>query len=293
MRARLLVPLAALAMLAGACASVPGDAVATVNGQTVDQDRFERMVSARAANIGMMPRDAEVARRAIDAGIIDRQALDQALVGELEALGQGQPSELVAGPPLDVPQEFVDELFEQQVGDEQDLDAALDELGGVSPDRFREVFDRLVRFEARGLLTNQNPQDGSFTTGFPIDRSQQLAGLQQGVIQQLVQAEITRQVVEELDLEVSEDTVAQIEDQVVSQFADDDALQAALDDVGYTREDFQELFVRTQARQQALQQVQDPAPVQAFFEDLDVDVATRFGRWDEQQGTVVAPADEL
>lgn len=292
MRARILVPLAALAMLAGACASVPGDAVATVNGHEVDVDRFERIVSAQAANLGLMPRDAQVAQRAIDAGIIDRAALDQALISELQALDQGQQSRIAAGPPLDVPQEFVDELFEQQVADEEDLDAALSEIG-VSSRRFREVFDRLVRFEARGLQVNRSQQDGSFQTGFPIDRSQQLAGLQQAVIQQLVQAEIARQAAVELDLEVSDETVSQIRDQIAGQFADDAALQAALEDFGFTKEDFQELIVRTQARQQALQQMQDPAQAQAFFEGLDVDVATRFGRWDEQQGTVVAPADEL
>lgn len=291
MRARILVPLAALAMLAGACASVPGDAVATVNGQTVDYDRFERIVSAQAVNLGLMPRDAQVAQRAIDAGIIDRDALDQALISEFQKLEQGQDSPIAAGPPLEVPQEFVDELFAQQVGSEDELDAALADLG-VASRRFREVFDRLVRFEARGLQVNR-AQDRSFQTGFPLDRSQQLSGLQQAVIQQLVQAEITRQAVDELDLEVSDETVTQIKDQIAGQFADDAALQAALDDVGFTERDFEELIVRTQARQQALQRAEDPTAAQAFFEDLDVEVATRFGRWDEQQGTVVPPADEL
>lgn len=290
-RARILVPLAALAMLAGACSSVPADSVATVNGQAVDYDRFERIVSAQAVNLGLPPRDAEVAQRVIEAGIVDRAALDQVLISEIEKLDRGEESAIAAGPPLEVPQEFVDQLYQQQVGSREDLDTALSDVG-LSSRRFREVFDRLVRFEARGLQVNRGP-DGSFQTGFPIDRSQQLADLQQAIIQQLVQAEIARQAVEELELEVSDETVTQIEDQIAGQFEDDAALRAALEDFGFTEEDFRELIVRTRARQQAIQQVEDPAQAQAFFENLDVRVAGRFGRWDEQQGTVVPPADDL
>lgn len=291
MRARILVPLAALAMLAGACSSVPADSVATVNGQAVDYDQFERIVSAQAANLGLGARDAQVAEQAIDSGLIDRQELDQALVEEFQKGEQGQESQIAPGPPLEVSQQFVDQLYEQQVASQDDLDAALSDLG-LSSRRFREVFDRLVHFEARGLQVNR-AQDGSFQTGFPVDRSQQLAGLQQAIIQQLVQAEIARQAVDDLELEVSEDVVTQIEDQIAGQFEDDAALQAALEDFGFTDTDFDELIVRTQARQQAIQRVEDPAQAQAFFDDLDVDVAARFGRWDEQQGTVVPPADEL
>lgn len=291
MRARILVPLAALAMLAGACSSVPADSVATVNGQAVDYDQFERIASAQAVNLGLRPRDAQVAQQAIDAGLIDREALDQALIGEFQKGEQGQESQIAIGPPLEVSQEFVDQQYQQQVGSEENLDATLSDLG-ISSRRFREVFDRLVRFEARGLQVNR-AQDGSFQTGFAIDRSQQLAGLQQSIIQQLVQAEIVRQAVDELDVEVSEDTVSQIEEQIAGQFEDDAALQAALEDFGFTDTDFDELIVRTQARQQAIQRVEDPAQAQAFFENLHVDVAARFGRWDAQQGTVVPPADEL
>lgn len=291
MRARILVSLAALAVLAGACSSVPADSVATVNGQSVDYDRFERIVSAQAVNLGLTPRDAELAQRVIDAGIIDRAALDQVLMGELEKLDRGEESQIVAGPPLEVPQEFVDQLYQQQVGTAEGLDSTLSDIG-VAPRRFREVFDRFVRFEARGLQVNR-AQDGSFQTGFSIDRSQQLAGLQQAIIQQLVQAEIARQAVEELDLEVSDETVTQIEDQIAGQFEDAAALDAALEDFGFTKEDFRELIVRTQARQQAIQRVEDPAQAQSFFENLDIQVAARFGRWDAQQGTVVPPTDDL
>lgn len=275
MRARILAFLAALAVLAGACATVPGDAVATVNGTTIDYDRFERIVASQAEDLGLSARDAEVAQRAIDAGLIDRGALDTALVEELQA----QDSRITVGPPLEVDQELLDELFQQQM-DAEGADALLEQLS-LSARRFREVFERLVRFEIRGLQLNQGQ------TGFPIDRTQQLAGLQQSVIQQLVQAEIARQAVEKLDLEVDDEAVAQIEERLRSSFPDDQTLTAALEDAGYTPSDFDELFVMTQARQQAIQRVEDPAAAQEFFQSLDVHVADRFGNWDTQQGQVV------
>jgi hypothetical protein len=278
-RARLLALLAALAVLAGACASVPGNAVATVNGEAVSYERFERIVSTQAEGIGLSARDASAVQAAFDSGLVDRQALDEALVQELQ---RGDDSRITAGPPLEVEDELVDELYEQQVGD-GDLDAQLSEVG-LSERRFREVFERLVRFEIRGLQLNQGQ------TGFPIDRSSQLAGLQQSVIQQLVQAEIARQAVEELDLEVDPEARQEIEEQYRTRFVDQETLEAALEDAGYTLEDFEELFVLTQARQQAIQQVEDPSTAQAFFEGLDVKVADRFGSWDVQQGQVQPPS---
>ena len=281
MRARLLALLAALAVLAGACATVPGDAVATVNGSEVAYERFERIVAAQASDLGLQPRDAQVAEAAIESGLIDRAALDQALLQELQA---GDGSRVRPGPPTEVDEAFVDELYDTTTAD--DLASGLAELG-VSERRFREVFERLVHFEVRGLLVNQGQ------TGFPVDRSAQVLGLQQSVIQRLVQAEIARQAVEELGLEVDPEVVSQVEEQLRSGFPDDESLQAALDDLGYTREDFDELFVMTQARQQALQSVEDPTAAQAFFEGLDVEVADRFGSWDLQQGQVIPPSDPV
>lgn len=282
MRARLLALLAALAVLAGACASVPSGAVATVNGEPVSYDRFERIVSVQAEGLGLSARDAAAVQAAFDSGLVDRQALDDALLQELQ---RGDDSRITAGPPLEVEDELVDELYAQQVGD-GDLEAELSELG-LSERRFREVFDRLVRFEIRGLQVNQGQ------TGFPLDRSGQLAGLQQSVIQQLVQAEIARQAVEDLDLEVDPEAMEQIEEQYRTSFVDQETLEAALEDAGYTLDDFEELFVVTQARQQAIQRVEDPEAAQAFFDGLDVEVADRFGSWDVQQGQVLPPSDPV
>lgn len=280
MRARLLAPLAALAVLVGACATVPGDAVATVNGEAIDYDRFERIVAAQAEGLGLAPRDARLVQSAIDAGVIDRAALDAAIVQEL----QSADPRITPGPPLEVEDAFVDELL--QVATPDDLAGALSGIG-VAEGRFREVFEQFVRFEIRGIQLNQGQ------TGFPIDRSEQVGGLQQSVIQQLVQAEIARQAVAELGLEVDPEVVTQVEEQLRASFPDDETLQAALEDAGYTQEDFQELFVLTQARQQAIQRVEDPVQAQAFFESLDVDVAARFGSWNLQQGQVVAPTDPV
>ena len=282
MRARLLALLAALAVLAGACATVPGDAVATVNGTEIDLDRFERIVSAQVSDLGLESRDARVIESAIDVGLIDRAALDQALLQELQK--GPEESRIDPGPPLSIDDGFVDELFEVATPD--DLSAGLQQLG-LAERRLREAFDRFVAFEVRGLQMNRGQ------TGFPIDRSAQVEGLQQSVIQQLVQAEIARQAVEELGLEVDDEAVQQIEDQLRANFPDDETLQAALQDAGYTDEDFEELFVLTQARQQAIQRVEDPAAAQAFFEGLDVEVADRFGSWDVQQGQVVPANDPV
>ncbi len=282
MRARLLALLATLAVLAGACATVPGDAVATVNGAEIDIDRFERIVSAQVEDLGLDSRDARVVESAIEVGLIDRAALDQAILQELEK--GPEAARIDPGPPLAVEDEFVDELFDVATPD--DLGPGLQQLG-IAERRLREVFERFVSFEIRGLQINQGQ------TGFPIDRRAQVEGLQQSVIQQLVQAEIARQAVEELDLQVDEEAVQQIEDQLRANFPDDETLQAALEDAGYTMEDFEELFVRTQARQQAIQRVEDPAAAQAFFEGLDVEVADRFGSWDLQQGQVVPATDPV
>lgn len=282
MRARLLALLGALAVLAGACASVPGDAVATVNGEPVPYDQFERIVSVQAEGLGLSARDATAVQAAFDSGLVDRQALDQALVQELQ---RGDDSRITAGPPLEVEDDLVDELYAQQV-DDADLESRLSELG-LSEQRFREVFDRLVRFEIRGLQVNQGQG------GFPIDRTDQLAGLQQSIISQLVQAEIARQAVDELGLEVDQEAVEEIEEQYRTRFVDQETLEAALRDAGYTLDDFEELFVLTQARQQAIQQVEDPNTAQAFFEGLDVRVADRFGSWDVQQGQVLPPSDPV
>lgn len=282
MRARLLALLAALAVLAGACASVPGDAVATVNGEPVPYDQFERIVSVQAEGLGLSARDATAVQAAFDSGLVDRQALDQALVQELQ---RGDDSRITAGPPLEVEDDLLDELYVQQV-DDADLESQLSELG-LSERRFREVFDRLVRFEIRGLQVNQGQG------GFPIDRTDQLAGLQQSIISQLVQAEIARQAIEELDVEVDQEAVEEIEEQYRTRFVDQETLEAALRDAGYTLDDFEELFVLTQARQQAIQRVEDPSTAQAFFEGLDVQVADRFGSWDVQQGQVLPPSDPV
>lgn len=277
MRARLLAPLAALALLAGACGTVPGDAVATVNGTSVDYDRFERIVSAQADDLGLDARDARTAQAAIEAGVIDRAALDEALLADLQS---SDPS-ITTGPPLEIADGFVDRVYDEVV----DTDALGDI--GVGERRLREVFERLVTFEIRGLQLNQGQ------TGFPIDRTGQLASLQQSVIQQLVQAEIARQAVDELGLEVDDEAIDQIEQQFNDRFPDQDTLLAALEDAGYTEDDFDELFVLTQARQQAIQRVEDPAAAQEFFDSLDVDVADRFGDWDLQQGQVTAPSDPV
>jgi hypothetical protein len=281
-RVRFLAVLASLAVLAGACGNVPDDAVATVNGEAVPYARFERIVAAQAEGIGLSGRDAEVAQRAFDAGVLDRAALDQAL---LDALGQ-EDGPIDSGPPLEVEQAFIDQLYDDQIASLDDPQQALSGIG-VSEDRLREVFDRLVRFEVRGLQLNQGQ------TGFPIDRSDQLASLQQSIINQLVQAEIASQAVETLDLEVPEDAAATLEEQYLNQFGDEETLLAALEDAGYTRTDFEELFLGTQVNQQAIQTVEDPAEAQEFFDSLDVDVADRFGTWNTQQGQLVAPSNPV
>src|SRR5690606_33960922 len=113
-RVRLPALLGALAVLVGACATVPGGAVATGNGRSVSYDRFERIVSTQAEGLGLSGRDAAVVQAAFDSGLVDRQSLDDALLQELQ---RGEDSRIIPGPPLEVEDELVDELYEEQVAD--------------------------------------------------------------------------------------------------------------------------------------------------------------------------------
>lgn len=284
MRVRFSVALAALAMFAAACANVPGGAVATVNGEPIDVDRFERIVSAQLATVGLADRDADLLDRAREVGLFDRELLDAALIAELGRT----PDETRIGLDADTTIEpgFLDELFAAQLDASADPADAFRQLG-VTEEAYRATFDRLVPFEARGLELNQNQ------TGFPLGRRPQLPALQSNIIQQLVQAEIARQAAEALDLPLDEEALATAEQRIRDSFESDEALDRALADAGYTRDDLRELFVLTPARQEALQLTDDIAAAQAFFDALEVEVAERFGSWDIGQGRLLPPSDPL
>ena len=280
MRARLLAVLAALSVLAAACGVTPAGSVATVNGSQVDYDRFARIVAARLDASELAEADARTIQDAIDVGLLDRQALDQALLGDLQARQQGGEPRIDQGPPLQVPDDFVDELYQAQPASSAD-EAELERIG-TTPDEMRRVFGDFVPFEVRGLLRSQGQP------GFPVDPAQQTLTQQQAVLSTLVQSEILAQAVDELDVAPSDEEVERAAEEIRASVPEDQ-FDEALTGLGYDQDDFRDLIVLPRARQQALQALEDPTEAQAFFDELDVDVADRFGRWDAEQGRLVAP----
>ncbi len=138
---------------------------------------------------------------------------------------------------------------------------------------------------------------GLFQTGgapFELEATGQVRTLQTQLLEQLINAEVTRVLFDELDLELDEATVDLQTDQLLAQFPTQDEALAVLALSGYTLDAFKELVVRTQLRSQQLQsvQAQDPAAAERVTEvvdGLDVAVAARFGDWNPQTRTIDVP----
>lgn len=279
MRARLLAVIAALAVSAGACGTVPSGAVAIVEGRQIPMERFERIVAAQSSQLGLRGRTADIAELAQEVGVLDRAALDAAITQEVQS---GPDGGRLAGAELpELPSDLVDDLLASQPVTEDGLDRL-----GLSEERYREVFAEIAGAEVVGLLNNQ------LQSGFPLDARQQIPQLQGSVIQQLVQAEIAEYVVEELDLEVPEEAVQNSEDQIRAQLPADRELEDLLAESGYDLEDFRQLFVLTPVRQEVIQTSDRSEEIRPLFEDLDVSVAERFGTWDQANGQLLPPTTQ-
>lgn len=276
MRARLLSAVAVLAVLAGACGTVPSSAVAIVEGREISMARFERIVAAQSAQLGLQGRDAEVAGVAVETGLLDRVVLDADLTAELNP-ADGSQTRIVPAELPDLPAEVVDDLFANQ----PISDGLLEDVG-ISRDRYRDVFARIAGTEAAGLINSQ------FQPGFPLMAADQIPVVQTQVLSQLVQAEIQAFIVEEAGLEVDPAMIDQSREQLLGQLPPDLTLEEILEGSGYDERDFEELFVTAPVHRDIISMATEQADVIGpLFENLDVNVARRFGRWDTANGQLV------
>lgn len=282
MRARVLAVVAALAVLASACGTVSASAAAVVGDTRVSLEEFSQLVAARVQGLGLEGRDLQLARQARELGLLDPARVRQ---GVSDALSEG---ELTQQDLPSLPDPVTDDLFaaarEAMGGDYQ---PALDELGVDEP-TWRDVYGRAVQRLLAGIIYFGQQQPPTI----PLARAEYVQQVQAATLSELVSAELARQQFSALGLELDPDEVSSREEQIRSSFDSEEAFRAALEQPGRTyptTEDFQELIVRTQVRQQVLQQ-QDNAEEAARVRDaIEVDVASRFGAWDPQQGRVVAP----
>lgn len=281
-RARVLAVVAALAVLASACGVVSASAAAVVGGTRVPMDQFSRLVAARIQGLGLEGRDLRLAEQGRELGLLSadriRQGVGQALQnGDME---QGDLPEL--------PEPVVDDLFtsaEQALGD--DYAPALQELG-VDEQTWRDLYGRAAQRLVAGIIYFGQQQPPSI----PLARTDYLREVQAATLTELVSAELTRQQFDALGLELDPEQVQQQEDAITSSFQNEEEFQAALSQPGRgypTEDDFRELILRTQTRRQVLQQPDNAEQAQQARQQIDVEVPSRFGTWNSEQGRVVAP----
>ena len=281
MRARVLAVVAALAVFASACGAVPAQAAAVVGDARVSMEQFSQLVAARVQGLGLEGRDLQLAREGRELGLLDparvREGVSQALSdGELSQ--QDLPS---------LPQPVADDLFaaaREALGD--DYAPALEELG-VDEDTWRDVHARAAQRLVAGIIYFGQQQPPTI----PLAHDDYVRQVQAATLSELVSAELTRQQFSALGLELDPGEVSSREEQIRSSFDSSEAFQAALEQPGRTyptEEDFQELIVRTQVRQEVLQQQDNAEEAARVRDEIDVQVASRFGTWDPQQGRVVA-----
>lgn len=282
MRARVLAVVAALAVLASACGTVSASAAAVVGGTRVSMDEFSRLVAARIEGLGLEGRDLQLAEQGRELGLLAPERVRQ-VVGQAIQDGDMSQQDLP-----ELPDPVVDELLtaaREAVG--ADYEAGLEELG-VTEDVWREVHARAAERLVAGILYfGQQPPPT-----IPLDRDSYLREVQAATLSELVSAELTRQQFSALDLELDPEQVEQQRDAIMSSFQSEEEFEAVRLQPGRaypTTEDFEELILRTQVRQQTIQQEVDAQQAQQVRNAIEIDVASRFGTWNPEQGRVVAP----
>lgn len=281
-RARVLAAVAALAVLAGACGTVSTSAAAVVGDEQVSMEEFSRLVSARIDGLGLEGRELRLAEQGQELGLL---APDRIRQGVSQALSEGDiaQEDLPA-----LPDGVVDQLFDaarQALGD--DYEAALEELG-LSEDQWREVYALAAERFVAGIIYFGQQQPPSI----PLDRDSYLRQVQADTLSELVSAELTRQQFEALDLALDPEEVESQREAIVSSFDSEEQFQSVREQPGRaypTMPDFDELIVRTQVRQQALQEEEIAQDASEIRGEIEVTVANRFGTWNAEQGRVVAP----
>lgn len=282
MRARVLAVVAALAVLASACGIVSASAAAVVGDARVPMDAFSRLVAARIEGLGLEGTDLQLAQEGRELGLLSADRIRQGVGQAIQDGDMGQEDL------PELPDPVVEELFaaaREAVGD--DYEAALEQLG-VDDQTWRDVYGRAAERLVAGIIYYGQQQPPSI----PLARADYLREVQAATLSELISAELTRQQFDALGLELDPEQVQQQEDAIMTSFENEEEFQSALAQPGRgypTVEDFRELILRTQTRRQVLQQPDNAQQAQQAREQIEVEVPSRFGTWNPEQGRVVAP----
>ena len=302
-----------LAALVAACGGVGGSVAASVNGEPIERDLFERMVRAQLASQGVDPQQLEAEERAERVMPVQQQLLT-ALI-QFEVLEQ-----LADEFEIEVAEEDVDEAFEQQVQQFGGEDAYLDETG-MSEEEFRDL---LVATQVRvdGLIDHltedvgeqelRDAYEAQLDTRFAtravrhilVDTEEEaddvVEQLEDGADFGELAGEVSEdpgsaphggeydhqprgQYVEEFDDAVWESEIGELVGPVETQFGFHviEVTDEQIDEFEEVRDELEEELTGGEA-QQTFQ-----AMVEAAFAEAEVEVDSAYGRWDAAQGAVV------
>lgn len=302
-----------LAALLAACGGAGGQVAATVNGEEIDRELFERMVRAQLAAQGADPEELEAEERAERVNPVQRQLLT-ALI-QFELLEQ-----LADEFDVEVSEDAVDEAFEQQVQQFGGEDAYQDETG-MTEQEFRDlVVATQVRVEA--LIDHLTEDVGEQELRDAYEAQRETRFETRAVRHILVESEQEAEdVIEQLEegadfadlaAEVSEDPGSaaqggeydhQPRGQYVGPF-DDAVWESEVGElVGPVETEFgfhvievtdEEVTEFEDARDELEEELTGgsaqqtfQAMVEAEFAEADVEVDSAYGRWDPTEGTVV------
>jgi parvulin-like peptidyl-prolyl isomerase len=233
---RFVVVAAVAALLATACGGSAGSsAAATVDGEDIPLATVEDIVSRKAEGLGLEGADLRAAEQAIEAGLIQRQALSGALQS---SLSQEDPQ---------LTDEALDSTYTAyETGVGADTIAAGREELDLDEDEWRDLFDKVARAEVAALLAGIDPATS-------LDRTEQVAAAQREVLTLLIQITAIEQVFEERELELEDGAVDELFEQQLDQAGTDEAgFEARLRGSGLTIEDYKSLIMTAFAQQDAI-----------------------------------------
>lgn len=318
-RTSLLVLLAALVLSGCGQAAVPRDAVASVNGEEIPADLFERLVTAQVNNPGSALAEATGETRVEQIESLQRQILTQLIRTEIV-------SQAAVEYGIEVTDQEVEGRFEQEVafrGSPEDFAMRLAELGYTEEDARRIL---------RSVLLQQKFEQ-EFTADVDVSEEElravyeerkaidyQLADVSHILVETEAEAKEILDLLEggadfaELAEERSIDEVSAAQGGSLGR-APRGAYVEAFDEAVWNAEEGElvgpvqtqfgfhiirvEEFVeipfeeaREEIRSQLVGQTgqgQLQARIQELFRNADVSVDSRFGRYDPESGQVVAP----
>ena len=233
---RFVVVAAVAALLATACGGSVGSSVAaTVDGEDIPLATVEDIVARKSEGLGLEGSDLRATEQAIEAGLIQRQALSGALQS---SLAQEDPQL------TDETLENTYTAYETAVGADT-IEAGREELD-LDEDEWRDLFDKVAQAELGVLLAGIDPS-------VSLDRTEQVAAAQREVLTLLIQITAIEQVFEERGLELEEGATDELFEQQLTQAGTDEAgFAARLRGSGLTIEDYKSLIMTAFAQQDAI-----------------------------------------